>query len=168
MEYHRVFEAFVCWIYTGRLKDPPKLSDNATAASQYLGFGLLSKIWVFADMRGVPALGNAAIDMLHERVSACWTTYTQAIHYIYEETMPGSHLRKFLVDSFALTKKLERLEKIDPDQAPGQFLFELFPAFIRRGENARPLSREAWTKLNRCQWHDHSGPGGQLRLDSRK
>jgi hypothetical protein len=45
---------------------------NTTEAGTvlYLTPMLLSKIWILSDMRGIPDLGNAAIDMPHERICA--------------------------------------------------------------------------------------------------
>lgn len=65
-----IFEVFVCWMYTGRLQDPQTSLGDAATASPYLPAQLLCEIWVFVDMRGVPALGDAAIDMFHERITA--------------------------------------------------------------------------------------------------
>jgi hypothetical protein len=66
-----VFDAFQCWLYTGRLKDVPNTTEAGTVL--YLTPMLLSQIWISADMRGIPDLENAAIDMLHERICATWS-----------------------------------------------------------------------------------------------
>jgi hypothetical protein len=42
------------------------------------------------------------------------------------------------------------------------------PILVRQGEFYEGMPRDDWTALDRCEWHDHSGPGGQMRLDSRK
>jgi hypothetical protein len=155
-------------MYTRRLQDPQTSLGDAATASPYLQPQVLCEIWVFADIRSVPALGNAAIDMFHERITATWTTAIATTACIYEKTLPGAHLRRFLVDSCALTKDLVGFETLDADETSIHFLLEVFPTFIRRGANAKSIGRPAYTKLCRCQWHDHSGPGGKLRLDSRK
>jgi hypothetical protein len=119
-------------------------------------------------MRGVPALGNTAIDMLHEGTAAYWASINKSSAYIHEHTMPGTLLWKYIVNTCVLTKDLAGMEKINADLVPSHFLVEAFPAFIRRGENATSIGRPAYTKLGRCQWYDHSSPGGKLGLDSRK
>ena len=69
-----MFDVFHCWLHTGTLKEVdqsvgsgvPKLEDL------YLPNLTLCKVWVFADFRGIPILGNCAIDALHERaLSTC-------------------------------------------------------------------------------------------------
>lgn len=40
-------------------------------------------IYLFADMRGVPALGNAAIDMSHERTAAIWVADSHILDFVY-------------------------------------------------------------------------------------
>lgn len=65
-----VFDAFHCWLYTGRLKDPPSDTKHAMKQDIYLPAQVLYQVWVFADMRGIPSLTNAAIDMCHERMAA--------------------------------------------------------------------------------------------------
>ena len=164
-----VFETFLCWLYTGKLKDPPSSPDDAARATCYLKPRLLCEIWVFADMRGIPALGNAAIDMSHELISAYWVVPTYIVaHFIYENTRSGAQLRALLVGTCVLISTLDQLEKLDADKVPSRFLLDIFPSFIRRAENAKPVGRLAYTVLDRCSWHDHSGPGGKLRLESRK
>jgi hypothetical protein len=163
-----VFDAFQCWLFTGRLKDPLSDTTNATAAEVYLPNRTLCKIWVFADMRGVPGLGNAAIDMLHEAVAASWSTPGQLTSMVYKATSAGCGLRKFL-DAFTRTKNLSGfLDHTQRVGCPADFLYDAIPILVRRGEDTRVMSIEAWTELDRCQWHDHSGPGGKLRLESRK
>ncbi|KAF2820650.1 hypothetical protein CC86DRAFT_116306 [Ophiobolus disseminans] len=165
----QVFDAFVCWLYTGRVKDPPESFENATWSDIYLPHLLLSKIWVFADMRGVPGLANTAIDMLHENVAAVWAVSESVVSYVYKNTLAGAQLRKFLVDAFVLTKSPDSfLDSMEADVIPSQFLMDALPHLISRGKDAKNIGRTAWAKLDRCQWHDHSGPGGKLRFESRK
>jgi hypothetical protein len=60
--------------------------------------------WVFADMRGIPALGNAAIDMHHESIAATWSVCFQIIKNLYEKSSEQSCLRRFLVESHVRTR----------------------------------------------------------------
>ncbi|KAH4920158.1 hypothetical protein HBI79_195830 [Parastagonospora nodorum] len=169
-EDHAVFGAFLCWIWTGRLKDIPKSLEDASAPDFYLSSMLLCKIWVFGDMRGVPGLCNAAIDMLHERITAKWSITIPVISWIYENTRPGAALRGFMVDTCMLLKGPSFWQQLgDESKAiPVQFVLDALPALISRGQTAEPIKRAAWTVLDRCQWHDHSGPGGKLRMESRE
>lgn len=69
-EHHEVFNAFVCWLFTGRVKDPHLNRESETAHDHFLGDETIFRLWIFADMRGIPGLGNAAIDMYDKRIGA--------------------------------------------------------------------------------------------------
>jgi hypothetical protein len=164
------FDAFHCWLYTGRLKDPLESTQDIAADDVYIKANQFCKIWVFADMRGIPAMGNAAIDMMHERVSAEWNVFQRrSIDYIYKNTTQGSKLRGFVVD---LQTKIQSFDvsnkQVTEKGINSEFLLEAVPALARQGEKHKRISTSAWTKLNRCQWHDYSRPGGKLQLESRK
>jgi hypothetical protein len=164
-----VFDAFHCWLLTGRLKDPPSSEAEVTCDEYFLSRGLLMEIWVFADMRGIPALGNAAIDMLHERFVAGWRAAGKELKDVYDMTTANSGLRRYIVDMYTMTHSLDSfMKKMDADVAPVEFLLEVLPRFVSKGPKGKGIGRTAWTRYDRCTWHDHSGPGGQLRLESRK
>lgn len=161
-----VFDVFYGWLYTGRLKDA---AGTDKADDVYLSVELLCKVWVFADFRGIPELGNRAIDMLHERFVAEWKTAGHCVRYVYDNTITGSKMRNFLIYWVTMTKDLEdfRSQAQDGRHYTADFLFDVLPPMARRRPQDR-VSRECITKHNRCQWHDHSGPGGKLRLETRK
>jgi hypothetical protein len=131
---------------------------------------ILCQIWVFADMRGIPAMGSTAIDMLHEFSSAHWRPFgRKVLKYTYENTTPGSKLPMFMVDSYTkmyMYRKFETWFVVNPVTI--DFLVDSMPILVRQGENFEGIGRQQWTEMDRCQWHNHSGPGGKLRLESRK
>ncbi|KAF2813012.1 uncharacterized protein BDZ99DRAFT_341310, partial [Mytilinidion resinicola] len=98
-----VFKAFYSWIYNRRLRDTPAPShnDNSGEAEKMAVTAweeLLCKIFVFADMRGVLALKNDAIDALHESISCSWMSIEgNNVQYIYNNTVETSQLRRFAV-----------------------------------------------------------------------
>ena len=175
-----VFDAFCCWLYTGRLRDAPDFEatmhaiDNQTtqealAEMMFLPSFLLIEIWTFADMRGVPAMCNAAIDMLHERKFTIWKTEGSIIIPIYENSVPGSRLRAFCIDLFTLPESFDSLMALDNDVLTFEFLRDVMPVFLKRaGGYGEEIERKEWLGLNRCRWHDHSGPGGALRTKVRE
>jgi hypothetical protein len=165
-----VFDAFHCWLYTGRLKDVTLRDDDTPSDDLYLDTYTLFRTWAFADMRGIPDLGNAVVDMLHESSVAEWTALGQKkIQWVFENTMPGSELRQYVVDLTAKTGNYETFQaRIDAEVTPLKFLILAMPQLVRNGVQHKGIGRPAWTKMNRCQWHDHSGPGGKLPLESRK
>jgi hypothetical protein len=166
----KVFETFCCWLYTGRLKDIPNAIADTALPDQYLPSITLCKIWVFSDMRGVPAMGNAAINMLHERVAASWRIQSgDCIKYSYRNTSEGSHLRKFFVDLHTKLASYDEFQHCAQRlTVVPEFLLDTMPILVCQGEFYEGMPRDKWTALDRCEWHDHSGPGGQMRLDSRK
>jgi len=130
-------------------------------------------------MRGIPALGNTAVDMYHERITTEWETCgTDMINSIYEHTLKGSNLRKLTVDSHMLTQGYEEIMKqmTNGKKLNVDFHLETILALVERGLKSKPLGRIGWTKIDRCRWRDHSGPGGTSassrvslwRLDLRK
>ena len=164
-----VFDAFECWLYTGTLKDPPSDLTTATKENEYLEAIELCRIWVFADMRGIPGLANTAIDMYQERIVATWATNSAVLDYIYQSTTPGSKLRKFIVDEFTKTMDANSfMIAMTPDNSPTEFLLEAIPPLMEFFWDRTTYCLKDWTCVDRCEWHDHSGPGGKLRHELRK
>lgn len=119
-------------------------------------------------MRGVPALCNAALDMLHEKGVAERSFPFDIIRDVYERTVPGAMLRTYLVDNTIAIFTIKELTlELDPEDATVPFLLDVMPRLSTTSDNAKLMSSKAWTKVDRCQWHDHSGPGGKSRLASR-
>jgi hypothetical protein len=119
VEEIEVFDASACWLYTGTLDDtfepvkigqPPRLSPLTVC-----------KIWVFAESHGFPALGNTAIDDLHEQQVLVWCTPGSTIRYLYKHTKPGSRLCLFLQDSFSKMMSLEGVLSRDREEHTVEF-----------------------------------------------
>lgn len=128
----------------------------------YLSSELLCEIWAFADFRGIPALANAAIDMLHEASVAKWQPLAGAVEYVYSNTLEDSKLRAFVVQYSIATETWKSLGNWSGSQTVG-FLHDVMPKIAERKEGEQHY-RDKATRMDRCQWHDHSGPGGRLRL----
>ncbi|OAK97648.1 hypothetical protein IQ06DRAFT_350388 [Phaeosphaeriaceae sp. SRC1lsM3a] len=121
-------------------------------------------------MRGIPGLYNAAIDMLHEKVAARWVSPNLVVGSTYRRMTSGAALRKYLVDACTLTKDWETFRQTFQDDVANhvaEFLLDAMTNFAA-GDLRQQCDRTAWTKLDRCQWHDHSGPGGKLRDELKK
>lgn len=164
VEEIEAFDAFYYWLYTGLLKDPP--GESSPAREKYLSSILLCKLWVFAGFRGIPSLGIAVIDMLHKRFSALWCMPDSAIRYIYKHTTPEANLRVYLKFIYARTKSLERFQNSKPRHTVN-FLHNVLPTIATNVRDQR-VTRSQWARVDRCQWHDHSGPGGRLRVELRQ
>lgn len=152
-------------MYTGRLKDPAK-DDDPRPNDIYLQYETLADIWIFADLRGVPELSNSAIDMMHERTAATWIIPSSILEYVYSTTTSDSALRIWCIDTWRKVASLENTIA-NPSLFPKEFLCDTLPFLGRRSEEDR-FSTQRFTSMDRCQWHDHSGPGGKLRLEGRK
>ncbi|KAF9691995.1 hypothetical protein EKO04_009994 [Ascochyta lentis] len=157
---HATFDAFCCWLFTSKLKDP--VTNAILANNVFLSVRVLVDIWIFADFHGIPALGNSAIEMMHERIVAEWTLPCHIIKHAYRNTLAGSKLRGYLVELYKMSAELDAVTA-KPSSYTEEFLCDVLPALARRERRLRG----SVTSVDRCQWHDHSGPGGKLRLESR-
>ncbi|KAK5127924.1 hypothetical protein LTR85_005041 [Meristemomyces frigidus] len=86
----QVFEHFVGWLYTRVL---PKGSAENDAP-----FRALFELWAFGDRRQIPLLMNATINTIRDEVVRTWKVPTGELHWLYQNTVPGSALRRFVVD----------------------------------------------------------------------
>lgn len=165
----QAFEAFFCWIFTGKLKDVVPPTDGAKATDAYLSLHTICNVWFFGELRGIPALKNVAIDMLHERCCAKWVWLSGCIKLVYENTVEGSQLRKYIVDMTTRTISVGGILAVSKDLLTVDFLRDILPIYANRAQGGvSPLGQKDWAGQDRCKWHDHSGPGGKLRLESRK
>ncbi|KAF2493989.1 hypothetical protein BU16DRAFT_562943 [Lophium mytilinum] len=157
-----VFDAVYCWLYKGHLFDSPSAGKPTDVSLLY---DLLCKIFVFGDMRGIPALKNAAIDLLHSSICIKWKFPKTQVRFIYENTMEGSLLRKFIVDMAVLIASCETFLSFDKDGTnfTTEFLMDVIKALNDQGGKWLVIGRDAFAVIDRCQYHDHSGPGGKLR-----
>lgn len=154
-------------MHTGRLHEPQQTKKPSKPGDVYLPCLTLCKIWVFADFRGIPALGNCAIDLLHEYSSSVWTVPLDCVPYVYSNTQINSKLRSWFIHWTTLGMTLETFQATDYKWHTVAFLHDVMPKLTREGDIGTRMGRARMTAWDRCQWHDHSGPGGQLRLEVR-
>jgi len=166
-----VFKAFFHWIHTGKLYFALDASGKIPLSQM-----LICEIFVFGDARGSPDLCNTAIDVLLQKTHQEWRVPLAEAPYVYQNTLPGSALRKFLVDDAVETYRFERLS--DPSQRehellrwPQEFLAEIVVAFVALGSTPIPSSAGYGTlSYNKNNWvtyikplicsryHDHPAP----------
>ncbi|KAF2813014.1 uncharacterized protein BDZ99DRAFT_568278 [Mytilinidion resinicola] len=168
-----VFQAVYCWLYTGRLHDPPS-SPLAKASSAPgpltpeipLTGEVICKVFVFGEMRGIPALKNEAIDLLH-RFTCVMEFPTIVLHYIYENTSDESLIRKMIVEmaaDFFLSCSDLTCFNTKRDLLPAGFLLDLMFKLETQDGKFKETGNTGMVNLDRCsKYHDHSGPGGKLR-----
>ena len=165
---HAVFDISYCWIYTGRLKDTPVTEPPASLAvkAYFPTIKAFYDTWIFADRCDIPMLGNTVIDTLHE-CPAGSNGLPVNMEYLYANTEPDSRLRNFVLAWFELTTDFSDLaaysSRIKPTVA---FLSDVYPLMGARPWAERPedLDDVMLTSVDRCRWHDHSGPVGRLQI----
>jgi hypothetical protein len=150
-ESHKVFEAFICWIYTGRIKEPPPKTDKTDVYDHYYGMQTLIEIWIFADIRGVSGLGNATIDMYHERIAANSCTYChRSVDFVYENTLKSAKLRNLVAYSITMTNNYETFMEwmADKEKPNAEFLLESTPMLMETGSGPKNLlTRSKWARV---------------------
>lgn len=89
---------------------------------------------------------------------------------IYENIPKGSTLRLFVIHSIVWTKSYwgSLNQAQGQDHLNREFLLEALPPLVVSGLSSKNMVRSDWVKMDLCQWHDHSGQGRKLRLESQK
>ena len=91
----------------------------------------LVELWVLAGKLLIPSLQNIVIRELERLRTRYKTTSTRCLHYVYENTGPGSQLRKLFVSSCAFNMASKRYEE-KPDHFPYEMLLELAQELVNR------------------------------------
>lgn len=162
-----LFKIFITWLYARRLR--VNLPDGRDTPCQAL---TLVQLFVFGDVRGIPALRNDVIDAF---VKERHTVHKEVIPYLYENTPESSPLRKLFVDLINWQYQMSTIEKKgifhpDRDTLPyftREFLMELL---IARDQLPRPIlkvnspfSRQrcsfrelpTWPEICYVPYHEH-------------
>lgn len=160
------FDAFVLWMFTGRLYKPkePALATDATgetterSTNVNMSQASIAKVWLLGDRLGVPPLQNLAIDTYHQHIHDIWKTDRDMIPYVWNNTVKGHKLRSFLIELFSTVATLKKDES-DTRFHEMDFLIEL----VERQEElsahtiiSKPTDfKNYWAKLDLCQFHIH-------------
>ncbi|KAH7086395.1 hypothetical protein FB567DRAFT_603342 [Paraphoma chrysanthemicola] len=149
--------AFFNWTLTKKLY--PRLAQDGSIP---LCSQAICMIYIFGDMRGIPELCNAAIDLLFQKHCQEWSFVRQDVQLAYGLTMEGSALRKFFVNDTMETYIFTTPES--NEGWPQDFLLD-----VLKGVGTRQIllgqlcgmSKGKWIhtrKLEICsKYHDHSG-----------
>lgn len=121
-----VFNAVQNWFYSHRFH--PEIEEN----SKKISWSLAPRIWVFADARGMPALQNAAIDLIHTKCIEEWMCPMSEVGYVYGNTLEGSLLRKYFITLIAEIGQGESL--------------------VSNPENVKQLTRNAACDILKLVW----------------
>jgi hypothetical protein len=154
-----VFEIFFHWIFKRTLYS--KLSSEGWIPYSSMQ---LSKLFVFADARGIPELGNAAIDVFVQTYFQRWGSPVPSLNYIYKNTMHGSLLRRVVVDFAVETGRFDFVHSYLAD-FPKEFLADALVKSFAVDRDFNFTSLKLGLKAYRtakvkqlCQYHDHPKP----------
>ncbi|KAF2006786.1 hypothetical protein P154DRAFT_517812 [Amniculicola lignicola CBS 123094] len=156
-------EMFNCFVYTNSVLESNghTIKDGEEVLPTDMA---LIKAFSLATKLGMTGMRNSLIDVIHRKLGDDWARPKSDVHaFAYENTAPGSQLRRLLVDFYRWTSNLKSFWALDWGRFPKEFLTELLEARSEKGDlKWRSIGKEGWQKSDRCRWHDHSGPGGQL------
>lgn len=151
-----IFKIFVHFLYTGSLYpgniDATAIDENFEMSVQMEA----TKVWLLGDMRGVPALQNAAVDVIHISLMRGWTAWVSAIAYIYDRTSEAGPLRSLFVEFHTQLGISRPYSTILPRPA-----VDFFIESCDRHEELRLVDRnyadfgKFWKSVNMCQFHVH-------------
>lgn len=145
------FNQFQLWAYTDKILQEGETHQNITVDR-------LVKLYLFGSMYGISALQNAAMDLFIDKQLASHSFLRFAIiPQIYEKTLAGAPLRRFLVDYCACHGSLDTWFGEDKKEDFGyftkEFLADLAVAMyrIRKGTLSR-VSQGDWRAV-RGEYH---------------
>ena len=155
-----VFEAFQVWLYT---QDLPQ--NEALPTSVYLEWPLLIKLWVFGDRYQIPLLQNNAIDAITDKANKDNTVPIFWINLTYENTVPGSRLRKAITDIMVYRSKMPGSTDVENIASsclqnsrywPKEACLDVMAEMSLAWKNKAPRFGSA-IKKEKCHYHVHYG-----------
>lgn len=84
-------QIFFYWLYKRTLYEPAQDAEVPLTFEQIVG------TYVFGDAHRIPELRNAAMDVLGQKRSQTTAFPTDILEFVYNNTLPGCPLRKYLV-----------------------------------------------------------------------
>ncbi|PMD52237.1 uncharacterized protein K444DRAFT_709284 [Hyaloscypha bicolor E] len=95
VEEEEVVRLLVEWFYTQALntRQPEEKLDDAATMEEDL---ILAKLCVLADKLLLPQMQNQVLDRVQEIRNAAGRIPTECLHYVYNNTPPGSPLRRWM------------------------------------------------------------------------
>lgn len=148
------FQQFVHWLYTGRLP-AERVSGLPTRKEA-------CELWLLADRRNVPLLGNLAVNAYRDLDASEWIIPVATSRLIYDNTSESSGLRR--LDTYLFAATVGEISMIDNDlreSYPADAVWEFMCGLIafRKEHGANMLKQEDVRKLDLCGYHEH--PEGQ-------
>ncbi|KXT11297.1 hypothetical protein AC579_1667 [Pseudocercospora musae] len=143
-----IFKHFIHWAYSRRLEVANKHSPSANDR-------LLLNLWIFGDAHEIPLLQNEVITRIHRNMVKTWRVPSASqINYVYENAMPQSLLRGFLIDIYAGTMSSTSLARSEAKTAwCRDALFDVLQIVWREGWLQQ--GRADVEKWDVCKYHVH-------------
>ena len=150
-----VFKVFNTWLYTGTLC----AHEGWTELKNDHNF--LTKLYLFSDKRGVPALQNDSIDVIIDGYLRLDLIPCYDICHIWENTVDSSKLRKLVVDFWVRNADFQSVfhlcEKNKHAMFPQDFLFDVLSAISEAKKVLKFQTLETLDPIckDRCDYHIH-------------
>jgi hypothetical protein len=117
---------------------------------------MLIRAWLFGDKYLMPTLQNKAMSTLIEKNTRTDIIPTGQLKYIYENTLPGSTLRKFIVDMVAYKTDMVDIMKIQGgNQWSHEALVDLVQVVGAKKKEDFGLYRLPEANEAKCYYHIH-------------
>ena len=143
------------FMYEQRRFDP--LKGDSGSDTMTISAMTLYQVYVFGQMRNIPAPKNAALDFLVLKQIEDTFISENSIWYVYEITNEGSGPRMLLSDIFAhccdFSSEGVRVALKEQDVLPYDFLADILSA----GNTSKLEAAEWYKQLDLCKYDDHPG-----------
>lgn len=134
--------------------------DNKTDSSLQI-----CELYVLGDFLMSPGFKTVAFDALHEHLVAGFTLMdAENINYIYNNTTPGSSLRRFAADWTALPRGVRKPDGFQAvgHKLPQDFLVDILVIMSRvlhANEEHTLQTQKKWREIDKCRYHEHEQDG---------
>ncbi len=147
-----IMEIFVRWLYFGQLH----IEDHEKV--KCLGEMDLCRLWIFADVRGIPELMNIAINKLHDSLADDEGLHDyDVLPYVLAHTGETADPRRFYVEAYAVSLDLSCFSPDKMEYYDKAFLITLLfrIAQLRSFPIERKKCLNNWEEIDICLFHVH-------------
>ncbi|KAL8948426.1 MAG: hypothetical protein Q9222_005392 [Ikaeria aurantiellina] len=141
-----IFGRFCLWLYWGKI-----MEDHEAVTD--IPWDTLTACYLLAEMRDVPMMQNAVIDLLIRKTQATNLLPTREQRHVWEQTTENSPLRKMIVDITVLRGDIAQTLKDENEENMYDKSF-LVDAFILKYQHPNLISHEDFF-TRRCLYHIH-------------
>lgn len=157
-----IFDIFKTWLYSKTLVKDRDGDEVPCSVSE------LVRLYVLADLRGVPRLNNAAIHGLIDLQNRRQAVPVTEIPYVYENTPPSSPLRTLFVDFVCWSSTLDAQNAFQEKWLPYYTAAFLVDLVIAVGQLHCTISaRHSFSapySVDACSYHEHAVGDEYCRL----